>query len=155
MRYLLLTTMTVWAGQAFGFSAKVYPIQVGYFPFLFGAHPDSTHDPTTVGTNMDWDLYREMWGSDGDINGNLKSVEYLDRLVSLTVATLIIAGDHDECDPVLAREMQQKITGSKLVILPTLVTWLSKTGPSSGSSKSVISLIMTAHMKNKRRGPAA
>jgi proline iminopeptidase len=61
-----------------------------------------------------------MWGSNGEfvIDGNLKSVEYLDRLAAITVPTLIIAGDHDECDPVLAREMQQKIAGSKLVILP-------------------------------------
>jgi pimeloyl-ACP methyl ester carboxylesterase len=31
---------------------------------------------------------------------------------------LITAGDHDECDPVQSKEMQQKIAGSKLVILP-------------------------------------
>jgi pimeloyl-ACP methyl ester carboxylesterase len=61
-----------------------------------------------------------MWGSDGEfvIDGNLKSIEYLDRLATIRVPTLIIAGDHDECDPALAREMQAKIGGSKLVILP-------------------------------------
>ena len=92
----------------------------GYFPFLFGARPDSTYDPTTANANTDWELYREMWGSDGEfvIDGNLKSVEYLDRLAAIRVPTLIIAGDHDECDPALAREMQAKIGGSKLVILP-------------------------------------
>jgi proline iminopeptidase len=92
----------------------------GYFPFLFGARPDSTYDPTTANANTDWELYREMWGSDGEfvIDGNLKSVEYLDRLAAIRVPTLIIAGDHDECDPALAREMQAKIGGSKVVILP-------------------------------------
>jgi proline iminopeptidase len=45
-------------------------------------------------------------------------VEYGDRLKSITVPTLITAGDHDECDPLQSQEMQQKIAGSKLVILP-------------------------------------
>jgi pimeloyl-ACP methyl ester carboxylesterase len=87
---------------------------------LCGARPDSTYDPTTANANIDWELYREMWGSDGEfvIDGNLRSVEYLDRLATIRVPTLMIAGDHDECDPALAREMQEKIGGSKLVILP-------------------------------------
>jgi len=61
-----------------------------------------------------------MWGSDGEfvIDGNLKSVEYVDRLPTIHVPTLIVAGDHDECDPSLSKEMHEKITGSKLVILP-------------------------------------
>ena len=69
---------------------------------------------------MSWDLYREMWGSHGEfiIDGNLKSVEYGDRLRTITVPTLITVGDHDECDPSLSREMHEKIAGSKLVILP-------------------------------------
>jgi pimeloyl-ACP methyl ester carboxylesterase len=31
---------------------------------------------------------------------------------------LIIAGDHDECDPVLEQEMLEKLTGSQIVISP-------------------------------------
>ena len=67
-----------------------------------------------------WELYRAMWGEHGEfvIDGNLKSAEYVDRLPSLHVPTLIIAGDHDECDPSLSREMHDKIAGSQLVILP-------------------------------------
>jgi len=40
---------------------------------------------------MAWD--REMWGSDGEfvIDGNLKSVEYADRLPAIKTSTLIIA----------------------------------------------------------------
>jgi len=34
------------------------------------------------------------------------------------VPTLILVGDHDECDPSLSREIHQKIAGSRLVILP-------------------------------------
>jgi len=34
------------------------------------------------------------------------------------VPTLILVGDHDECDPSLSKEMHDKIAGSKLVILP-------------------------------------
>jgi proline iminopeptidase len=91
----------------------------GYFPYLYQKRPDANYDPVASGV-MSWDLYREMWGSHGEfvIDGNLKSVEYGDRLQTIGVPTLITAGDHDECDPVQAKEMQQKIAGSKLVILP-------------------------------------
>jgi pimeloyl-ACP methyl ester carboxylesterase len=61
-----------------------------------------------------------MWGSHGEfiIDGNLKSSEYTDRLSSIHVPTLIICGDHDEVDPSLSKTMNEKIAGSKLVILP-------------------------------------
>jgi proline iminopeptidase len=90
-----------------------------YFPYLYQRRPDPNYDPAANGI-MSWDLYREMWGSGGEfiIDGNLKSVEYGDRLHSITVPTLITAGDHDECAPSLSREMHEKISGSKLVILP-------------------------------------
>jgi proline iminopeptidase len=91
----------------------------GYFPYLYRNHPDPNYDPVANGV-MSWDLYREMWGSHGEfvIDGNLKSVEYGDRLKTISVPTLMIAGDHDECDPVQSKEMQEKIAGSKAVILP-------------------------------------
>ena len=90
-----------------------------YFPYLYQRRPDPNYDPAANGI-MSWDLYREMWGSSGEfiIDGNLKSVEYGDRLNSITVPTLITAGDHDECAPSISREMHEKISGSKLVILP-------------------------------------
>ncbi|MHB8541687.1 MAG: proline iminopeptidase-family hydrolase [Candidatus Acidiferrales bacterium] len=90
-----------------------------YFPYLYQNHPDPNYDPIANGV-MSWDLYREMWGSDGEfvIDGNLKSVEYVDKLHTIHVPTLIIVGDHDECDPSLSKEMHAKIAGSKLVILP-------------------------------------
>ena len=92
----------------------------GYFPYLYRARPDPNYDPRDGNTHTSWGLYREMWGSDGEfvIDGNLKSVEYLDRLATIKVPTLIVAGDHDECDPSLAKEMHDKIAGSSLVILP-------------------------------------
>lgn len=92
----------------------------GYFPKLYGAHPDPNYDPQAQDTTTAWDLYREMWGSHGEfvIDGNLRSVEYLNKLPEIKVPTLILAGDHDECDPSLSRAMNAKIAGSKLVILP-------------------------------------
>jgi len=92
----------------------------GYFPFLYGARPNAAYDPATGNAPTDWDLYREMWGSDGEfvIDGNMKSVEWVNRLHTIHVPTLIVAGDHDECDPSLSKEMHEKIAGSKLVILP-------------------------------------
>jgi proline iminopeptidase len=91
----------------------------GYFPYLYQRHPDENYDPLDNG-KMSWDLYRAMWGSDGEfvIDGNLKSVEYAERLPSLRVRTLVTAGDHDECDPELAKELSGLIHGSRLVIFP-------------------------------------
>ena len=93
---------------------------IGYFPYLYQRHPNPNADPLTDNTSTAWDLYREMWGSHGEfiVDGNLKSVEYVDRLATIKVPTLIIAGDHDESDPVMSKEMHEKIAGSKLVILP-------------------------------------
>jgi proline iminopeptidase len=91
----------------------------GYFPYLYANHPDPNNDPVQSGV-MSWDLYRAMWGSHGEfiIDGNLKSVEYADRLPTIKVPTLLISGDHDECDPSLARDMHARIAGSKLTLLP-------------------------------------
>jgi proline iminopeptidase len=91
----------------------------GYFPYVFQNRPDPNYDPVANG-NMSWDLYREMWGPHGEfvVDGNLKSVEYTERLVSIKVPTLILVGDHDECDPSLAEAMHARIAGSKLVIFP-------------------------------------
>lgn len=91
----------------------------GYFPYLYQKNPDPNYDPVGNGA-MSWDLYREMWGSHGEfvVDGNLKSVEYADRLPSLRVPTLITVGDHDEVAPSISKDMQAKIAGSRLVILP-------------------------------------
>lgn len=91
----------------------------GYFPYLYHNRPDPNFDPAQTG-QMSWDLYREMWGSSGEfvIDGNLKSVEYTDRLASIRVPTLVTVGENDEVDPSLARAIAAKIAGSKLVVLP-------------------------------------
>jgi proline iminopeptidase len=91
----------------------------GYFPYLYHNRPDANFDPAQSG-NMAWDLYREMWGSNGEfvIDGNLKSVEYTDRLATIKVPTLVTVGENDECDPALARTIAERIAGAKLVVLP-------------------------------------
>ncbi len=91
----------------------------GYFPYLYQRKPDANYDPIANGI-MSWDLYREMWGSNGEfvIDGNLKSVEYADRLHTIKTPTLITVGDHDESAPSLAEEMHRLIGESKLVIFP-------------------------------------
>jgi len=91
----------------------------GYFPYLYQNRPDPNFDPIAMGVTS-WDLYRQMWGSHGEfvIDGNMKSIEYVERLPSIRVPTLILVGDHDECDPSLSKEMHEKIAGSQLVILP-------------------------------------
>ena len=69
---------------------------------------------------MAWDLYREMWGSHGEfvVDGNLASVEYADRLPSITVPTLITVGDHDQVAPSISEEMHALIKGSTLSVIP-------------------------------------
>jgi proline iminopeptidase len=91
----------------------------GYFPYLYQNRPDPNYDPV-AGGNISWDLYREMWGSNGEyvVDGNLKSVEYTNRLADIKVPTLILVGDHDECDPSLSEAMHAKIAASKMVVLP-------------------------------------
>ena len=92
----------------------------GYYPFVYQNRPDSTYDPVSSNTSTAWDVYREMWGSDGEfiVDGNLSEVEYVDQLSQIKVPTLIIVGDHDESDPKMSQEMHDKIAGSQLVILP-------------------------------------
>jgi proline iminopeptidase len=91
----------------------------GYFPYVYQNHPDPNYDPLSSNTGTAWDVYREMWGSDGEfvVDGNLKEVEYVGQLSQIKVPTLIIVGDHDESDPTMSQEMHEKIAGSKLVIL--------------------------------------
>ena len=93
---------------------------VGYFPALYGARPEPNYDPVEGNTKNSWELYREMWGSHGEfvVDGNLKEVEWVDRLAEIKVPTLILVGDHDQSDPAMSREMNAKIAGSKLVVLP-------------------------------------
>jgi proline iminopeptidase len=92
----------------------------GYFPWLYQNHPDPNYNPVDGNTTNSWALYRQMWGSDGEfvIDGNLTEVEWVDKLPTIKVPTLIIVGDHDESDPVMSKEMHEKIANSKLVIVP-------------------------------------
>jgi len=92
----------------------------GYFRYVYQNRPDPDYDPVSSNTSTAWDVYREMWGSDGEfvVDGNLKEVEYVGQLSQIKVPTLIIVGDHDESDPRMSQEMHEKIAGSQLVILP-------------------------------------
>jgi proline iminopeptidase len=102
----------------------------GYFPYVYHNRPDPNYDPTALGAA--WDLYREMWGEHGEfiIDGNLKSVEYTDRLAGIKVPTLMVVGEHDECEPALSQAMHEKIAGSKMVVLPNSghMTFVDQTG---------------------------
>jgi proline iminopeptidase len=91
----------------------------GYFPYVYRRRPDPGYDPTNT-AGMAWDLYREMWGSHGEfiVDGNLVSVEYADRLASITVPTLITVGDHDQVAPSISEQMHGLIKGSTLSLIP-------------------------------------
>jgi len=91
----------------------------GYFPYLYQRRPDPNYEPATS-LDMSWDLYREMWGSHGEfvVDGNLKSVEYADRLPSIDVPTLVTVGDHDQVPPSIAETMHSAIKRSVLRVIP-------------------------------------
>ena len=73
----------------------------GYFPFLYGARPDANYDPAPAMRPPTGNSIARCGAPHGEfiIDGNLKSVEYVDRLPTINVPTLILVGDHDECDP--------------------------------------------------------
>ncbi len=91
----------------------------GYFPYVYRKRPDPNYDPTNT-AGMAWDLYREMWGSHGEyiVDGNLASVEYADRLPSITVPTLITVGDHDQVAPSISEDMHKAVKGSTMTVIP-------------------------------------
>lgn len=89
-----------------------------YYPYWYENHPNPNYSPGSVG--LAWDVYREMSGSDGEfvIDGNLKSVEYTERLRTVRLPTLIITGEHDEISLQMSNEMHASISGSQLAVLP-------------------------------------
>lgn len=63
---------------------------------------------------MGTEIFETMFGpSDFHIVGTIKTWDVFDRLTEITLATLIIAGRHDECAPEHMREMHQRIKGSR------------------------------------------
>jgi proline iminopeptidase len=75
---------------------------------------DSTRSP------MGWDVLNQMWGrkSDFRIDGNLSGFDFTDKLRKLTIATLIIYGDHDMVSDATAQESHAALAGSVLVKIP-------------------------------------
>ena len=61
-----------------------------------------------------------MSGSNGEfvIDGNMKSVEYAEKLRNVHVPTPVIAREHDAWSLAMSHEMNDRIAGSRLAILP-------------------------------------
>jgi proline iminopeptidase len=91
----------------------------GYYPYMYESHPNPNYNPLG-NLGLAWDVFREMSGSGGEflIDGNMTSIEYAERLRTLHVPTLIIAGEHDEISSSMANEMHSHISGSQMVVLP-------------------------------------
>jgi proline iminopeptidase len=90
-----------------------------YYPYMYENHPNPNYNP--LGSlGIAWDVYREMSGSNGEfvIDGNMKSVEYAEKLRTIRVSTLVIAGEHDEWSLQMSEEMHSNISGSQLAVLP-------------------------------------
>jgi proline iminopeptidase len=90
-----------------------------YYPLFFEEHTTATYNPLG-NLGMAWDVYRQMSGSHGEfiIDGNMTSVEYAEKLKSLHVPTLIIAGADDPVTLDIQKEMHAGIRGSLLAVLP-------------------------------------
>jgi proline iminopeptidase len=101
-----------------------------YYPWFYEDHTTPNYNPSGFG--LVWDVYREMSGSHGEfvIDGNMTSVEYADKLKTLHVPTLIIAGEDDLVTLGVMKEMRANIQGSQLAILPKTkhFTFVDQTG---------------------------
>ena len=89
-----------------------------YYPTFYEDRTTANFNPSAFG--VAWDVYREMAGSDGEFvnDGNLKSVEFAQRLKSLEVPTLVIAGEDDALTMDILREIHANIAGSSFLVLP-------------------------------------
>ncbi|MBJ7593425.1 MAG: proline iminopeptidase-family hydrolase [Candidatus Dormibacteraeota bacterium] len=65
------------------------------------------------------DVYHHMNGpSEFSVTGTLARWDVTERLGEIDAPTLLIGGEHDECRPEHLREMQHRIPGSRLEIVP-------------------------------------
>lgn len=101
-----------------------------YYSYFFEEHTSANYNP--AGFGLAWDVYREMSGSHGEfiIDGNMKSVEYAEKLKTLRVPTLVIAGEDDGVTMGMLKEIHENVGGSQLVILPHAkhYTFVDQTG---------------------------
>ena len=90
-----------------------------YYPYMYENHPNPNYNPLS-NLGIAWDVYREMSGSNGEfiIDGNMTSVEYAEKLRTLRIPTLIVAGEHDAWSLQMSEEMHSNILGSQLAVLP-------------------------------------
>ncbi len=89
-----------------------------YYPLFYEEHTSANYNPSSIG--LAWDVYRKMSGSNGEfvIDGNMTSVEYAEKLKTLRVPTLIIAGEDDVVTLSMLKKMHANIRGAQLAILP-------------------------------------
>lgn len=74
--------------------------------------------------------YIEAWGpNEYTPTGTLKDFEYTDRLHEITVPTLIISGTNDECTPLIAKTMYDRIPNARWELLDGArhMTFIDKT----------------------------
>jgi proline iminopeptidase len=101
-----------------------------YYEWFYEDHTTTNYNPSSFG--LAWDVYRQMSGSHGEfiVDGNMTSVEYADKLKTLRVPTLVIAGEDDSVTLGMLKEMHANIQGSQLAILPRTkhFTFVDQTG---------------------------
>ena len=101
-----------------------------YYEWFYEDHTTTNYNPSSFG--LAWDVYRQMSGSHGEfiIDGNMTSVEYADKLKTLRVPTLVIAGEDDPVTLGMLKEMHANIQGSQLALLPKTkhFTFIDQTG---------------------------
>ena len=90
--------------------------QAALLPYNYQTAPPAGQDDDEIA----WPVLREMWvrKSDFRIDGNLRGFDFTPALRKLRVPTLIITGSRDLVSARSARETQDAIKGSQLVIVP-------------------------------------
>lgn len=85
-------------------------------PYEYAVRPPAWSDSADP---IGWDALTTLWGgkSDFHIDGNLTGFDFAPKLRSLSIPTLIIAGDHDLPSRATLEETHAALRASRLVIL--------------------------------------
>jgi proline iminopeptidase len=85
-------------------------------PYNYSVRPPAWSEP---GDAVGWDVLNEMWGdkSDFHIDGNLQGFDFVPKLGTLAIPTLIIAGDHDLPTRATLEETHGALRNSSIIIL--------------------------------------
>jgi proline iminopeptidase len=88
-----------------------------YYHHFFCRLPDWPEEVTKAVTNVSVPVYFTMWGpNEFTLSGNLKDLDFTDRLGEIHVPTLVTGGRFDEVTPRVAETIHSRVPNSVLRI---------------------------------------